>query len=260
MRLPSYSIVGIAALALVAAACNKGDQQNAAADSTRNLQLAPTDTTAAAPNDKPAPSQTASQPSTPKPSTPKPSNPKPAEPAKPSIPATKTLAAGTKFEATAQDTISTRHIKPPYAFSAPVEADVKDSYGRVVIPAGAMLRIRLTQFASAPNKSAKDGTLAAILLKVTIDGKDYTPAVTIDSISHLLKGRGVTAGTAAKVGGGAAAGAVVGGLIGKGKGAVIGGILGAGAGTAVAVESGDRDVVIVPGSHVYLTVSSDFAM
>jgi len=170
----------------------------------------------------------------------------------------RTLSAGTKFEATAQDTISTRHIKPPYAFSAPVESDVLDKNGKVVIPAGSVLRIRLTSFASAPNKSAKDGTIAAILLKATINGKDYTPGVTIDSIAHLLKGRGVTAGTAAKVGGGAAAGAVIGGLIGKTKGAVIGGIVGAGAGTAVAVESGDRDVVIVPGSHVYLTLTSDF--
>ena len=255
MRILTHRAIGLTAAALLAAACGKSDQQNtAAADSTRNLQLAPTDTTRAMGNDAPAPTSSAAQPT---PSRPKPSTPMTPRPSTPRV-ASRTLASGTKFEATAQDTISTRKIKAPYTFNAPVEADVLDKNGKVVIPAGSVLSIQLTTFASAPNKSAKDGTIVASLAKATINGKDYTPSATIDSIAHLLKGRGVTAGTAAKVGGGAAAGAIIGGLIGKTKGAVIGGIVGAGAGTAVAVESGDRDVVIVPGSHVYLTLTSDF--
>jgi hypothetical protein len=254
MRFSTHRAIGLTAAALLAAACGKSDQQNtAAADSTRNLQMAPNDTMHAM-NDAPAASSSGAQPTRSRPKSSTPTMNKPSTP----MSSARTLAAGTKFEATAQDTISTRQIKPPYAFNASVEGDVLDKNGKVVIPAGSVLRIRLTSFASAPNKSAKDGTIAAILLKATINGKDYTPSVTIDSIAHLLKGRGVTAGTAAKVGGGAAAGAVIGGLIGKTKGAVIGGIVGAGAGTAVAVESGDRDVVIVPGSHIYMTATSDF--
>ncbi|MEP6473835.1 MAG: hypothetical protein ABJC74_08945, partial [Gemmatimonadota bacterium] len=162
-------------------------------------------------------------------------------------------------QAEAGDTISSRHTMVPYAFNTTVATDVMDATGAVVIPAGSVLRLRLTEFASAPNKSAKDGKIAAIILTLTINGKAYTPTGTVDSIAHLLKGRGVTAGTVAKVGGGAAAGAVIGGLIGKTKGAVIGGVVGAGAGTAVAVESGDRDVVIMPGSRVYVTLTAPFA-
>ncbi len=241
MKFSGTRAIGLTLAALLASACGKSAQQEAAsADSTRNLQMAPATPTTTMPNDNPA--------STPKTSTPR---PKPA--------ANHTLATGTGFQAEAGDTISSRHTMVPYAFNTSVTTDVMDATGAVVIPAGSVLRLRLTQFASAPNKSAKDGTIAAIILTLTINGKAFTPTGTVDSIAHLLKGRGVTAGTVAKVGGGAAAGAVIGGLIGKTKGAVIGGIVGAGAGTAVAVESGDRDVVIVPGSRIYVTLTAPFA-
>jgi len=284
--------MSVALVALVAVGgCNRGDRNQAVQPDTtnRDLQLAPVDTTSKL-GDKPLPDTTApkmavapadtARPAsvdTPKTTPPKvavappvhptqkPVTPKPVDSTvmkkpmasstpTPSQPAFYTAASGTTIEATASDTISTRHIKPPFAFSAPVASDVVDAAGHVVIPAGSMLRIRLTDFAPAPNKSAKDGKLAAILLKVTINGVDYRPNATIDSIDHILKGRGVGTGEVAKAGGGAAAGAVIGGLIGKGKGAVIGGVLGAAGGTAVAVETADRDVVIPPGAKIHLSL------
>ncbi len=268
-------------VAVALAACSRGEKvETAKADSlTRDLQLAPLDTTARL-NDRPAIDSTPVKP-TPAPTpqadttTPvarkpivappvhmveKPAKPKVDEPSQPrpaAVPvpsAFYTADAGTRIEATAPDSMSTRQIKPPYAFSAPVTADVLDKNGHVVIPAGSLLRIRITEFAPAPNKSAKDGKLAAILLKVTVNGVDYRPNATIDSIDHILKGRGIGAGEVAKAGGGAAAGAVIGGLIGKGKGAVIGGLLGAAGGTAVAVETADRDVVIPAGGVIHLSL------
>jgi hypothetical protein len=173
----------------------------------------------------------------------------------PSAPKSLTLAAGSKIEAEARDTISSRHIKAPYAFDAVVHAPIMDANGRTVIPVGSVLRLRITELAPAENKSQKDGKLQAILLKVTIGDSAYRPGATVDSIAHLVVGRGVTGGDVAKAGAGAAAGAVVGGLIGNTKGAIIGGVVGAGAGTAVAVETADRDVVIVPGSRVYITLT-----
>lgn len=245
-------------VALVASSgCGRGDSaQMAKADSlNRDLQLAPADTTAKI-SDQPVAGTASKTPApapTPKPAPPKPAPPK-AEP-KPAEAATRTLAAGTRFEGEAKDTISSRHIKPPYAFDAPLETAVVDQNGKVVIPAGAVLRIRLTEFYPAENKSQKDGVIKAILLKITIGDIVYHPVGTVDSISHLVVGRGVTGGDVAKAGGGAAAGAVIGGLIGHGKGALIGGLIGAGAGTAVAVETADRDVVIVPHSRVYITLT-----
>jgi hypothetical protein len=274
---------------LTLAGCGRSDKNQAIQPDTanRDLQLAPVDTTSKL-GDKPLPDTSAAKVAvapadTAKPApvdTPKATPPKvvvapPVHPAQkpvtlkpvdttatkkpmaaptPAQPSFYTAASGTRIEATASDTLSTRHIKPPYAFSAPVASDVVDALGHVVIPAGSMLRIRLTDFAPAPNKSAKDGKLAAILLKVTINGVDYRPNATIDSIDHILKGRGVGGAEVAKAGGGAAAGAVIGGLIGKGKGAVIGGVLGAAGGTAVAVETADRDVVIPPGAKIHLSL------
>jgi len=70
----------------------------------------------------------------------------------------------------------------------------------------------------------------------------------------------VTGGDVAKAGGGAAAGAVVGGLLGKAKGAVLGGIIGAGAGTVVAVETADRDVVIPAGGLIRFVLSEELTV
>jgi hypothetical protein len=232
------------AIALLLSACGKSGQQQAAADSTRNLELAPATGAAGAPNDNPAATTATSKPAAPKPAAPR-----------PAVPASRTLAAGTTFIAEAKDTISSRHIKAGAEFDAPIAADVKNTSGQTVIPAGSTMRVRLTEFAPAENKSQKDGKLKAIVVSLTVGSRVYTVTGTVDSVQHIVKGRGVTGGDAAKVGVGAAAGAVVGGLIGKTKGAVIGGVVGAGAGTAVAVETADRDVVILPGSKVFVTLS-----
>src|SRR5882672_12610467 len=245
MRALNHRRLALLAIGLTLSGCGKSAQQQAAADSTRNLEMAPAGGAAGAPNDKPAATPSGGAPAPAK-TSPKPATPKP--------PSTLTLAAGTQIEAEAKDTISCRHTKAPVAFDAVFHQPILDKNGRTVIPAGAVMRLRITELAPAENKSQKDGKLTAILLKITIGDSAYRPGASVDSIAHLVVGRGVTGGDVAKAGAGAAAGAVVGGLIGKGKGAVIGGVLGAGAGTVVAVETADRDVVIVPGSRVYVTL------
>lgn len=248
MHAYAHRHLALLALGLTLSGCGKSAQQQAAADSTRNLEMAPAGGTAATPNDNPAPSAPGpAMTAAPKPAAAKPMAPAPS--------ATLTLAAGTKIEAEAQDSISSRHTKAPVAFNAVFHLPVMDKNGKTAIPDGAIMRVRVTELAPAENKSQKDGKLKAILLKITIGDKVYTPVGTVDSIAHLVVGRGVTGGDVAKAGAGAAAGAVVGGLIGNTKGAIIGGVVGAGAGTAVAVETADRDVVIVPGSRVYVTLT-----
>jgi hypothetical protein len=64
------------------------------------------------------------------------------------------------------------------------------------------------------------------------------------------KGKGHAASNTAKIGGGAGAGALIGGLAGGGKGAVIGAAAGAGAGTGVAAATGKREAVI-PAESVF---------
>ena len=64
------------------------------------------------------------------------------------------------------------------------------------------------------------------------------------------KGKGHAASNTAKIGGGAGAGALIGGLAGGGKGAAIGAAAGAGAGTAGAAATGKREAVI-PAESVF---------
>ena len=86
-------------------------------------------------------------------------------------------------------------------------------------------------------ESQKSGTftgkseLQLELTRLVIDGKDY-PVVSSD---YTLQGKGQGASTAKKVGGIAAAGAIIGAIAGGGKGAAIGAATGGAAGAGVQV-------------------------
>jgi len=250
-----HALAALCVLSL--AACGGGEKPSAAvADSlSRDLQLAQQDSsnpmadTAATPAAAPAP---APAPVTP---TPKPVAPKPKPPAPKPAPS---LAAGATFSATVPDTVSSRTTKSGAMMQAKVGADVKGADGRVVIPAGSTVNIRLDQFKSSPTKGGKE-TFSASLVSVIIDGTSYPITGKVDHLDYTLKGRGITGGTAAKVGAGAAAGAILGGVIGgNSKGAIIGGVVGAAGGAAVANETGDQDITVLPGANVTMTVTETF--
>ena len=241
------------------AACGGGEKSDAAvADSlSRDLQLAQQDSTnpmadtAATPAAAPAAAPTTTPQAAP--AKPKPAAPKPVAPA----PAPE-LLAGATFSATVPDTVSSRTTKSGAMMQAKVGADVKDTDGRVVIPAGSTVNIRLDQFKSAPTKGGKE-TFSASLVSVIINGTSYPIAGKVDHLDYTLKGRGITGGTVAKVGGGAAAGAIIGKAIGGNTtGAIIGGVAGAAGGAAVANETGDQDITVLPGANVTMTVTETF--
>lgn len=244
---------------LTLAACGGGDKSSAAvADSlSRDLELAQQDTTnpmadtAATPATTPAatPRPAATKPAA---TTPKPA-PKPVAPAPPAE-----LAAGTTFSATVPDTVSSRTTQSGAMMQAKVGADVMSADGRLVIPAGSTVNIRLDQFKSASKKGGKE-TFSASLVSVIINGTSYPIQGTVDHLDYTLKGRGITGGTVAKVGAGAAAGALLGQAIGKNTtGTVVGGVAGAAAGAAVANETGDQDITVLPGAKVTMTVTAAF--
>jgi hypothetical protein len=240
----------------------KGDQQQAAADSlSRDLQLAPAESTTAlndrpsAQPEKPAPSAPAPKPAAPKP---RPTTPTP----KPAAPKALTLDSGVTVTATAEDSLHSRHNKAGETFRATVSEDVKDARGNVVIPAGSLVTFRVAVLEPAPNKSAKDGKIRLEATEVMVDGtaRAISGEARTATVEHALEGQGVTAGGAARVGAGAAGGAIVGKVIGGKTGAIIGGVAGAAGGAVLASKTADRDVVVRPGMKVEFTLASTFTV
>jgi hypothetical protein len=266
----------IAALTLTAiAACGGGDRRDtAAADSlSRDLQLAPVDTTATL-NDRPDTASTAAPvPRTPaaKPSRPA-ASPRPATRTTPPAPsasapapaaatpaASRGLAAGTALTASTTSEVRSNKNKVGDSVTATVAKDIKDNAGNVVIPAGSEVVLTVTAIKESENKSDKTGTLTLKPTAVTINGTSHPLSASIEHVDTKLEGRKTGAGDVAKPAAGAAVGAVVGRVLGGStKGAVIGGVIGGAVGAQRAVETKDRDVVLPAGTTVSLVLDQTF--
>lgn len=244
----------IAALTLVAvAACGGGDRSDqAAADSlSRDLQLAPMDTTAEL-NDRPTASATPQR-------TPAQASRPTAQPAAPAAPAARSLAAGTTITATTTAEIRSHKNKVGDEVVATVASDVKDNAGRVVIPAGSEVTLKVTAIQESENRRDSTGTLTVQPTQVSINGRSYPIAASIDRVNTKLEGRSTNVGDVAKPAAGAAVGAVVGRVIGgSSKGAIIGGVIGGAVGAQRAVETKDRDVVLPEGTAVTISLDETF--
>jgi hypothetical protein len=247
----------IAALTLMAvAACGGGDRSDTAtADSlSRDLQLAPVDTSAEL-NDRPTASTPAAEPRTPARATRRAGQP--STPA--AAPTPRTLAAGTTLTATTTAEIRSHKNKVGDTVTATVANDVKDNSGRIVIPAGSEVTLKVTAIKESENKRDKTGTLTVQPTSVSINGRSYPLSASIEGVDTKLEGRGTNAGDIAKPAAGAAVGAVVGRVIGgSSKGAIIGGVIGGAVGAQRAVETKDRDVVLPQGTAVTLSLNEPF--
>jgi hypothetical protein len=266
----------IALAVLAAGACRGGEQKQAAVNTdslSRDLQLAPVDsskplsdapadTAAPAPAPEPAPAAAAPKPK-PKPkarrSQPTVAQAAPAEAAPAPTPAPPagppTLSAGTTITATMNDSISSRKNKVGDVVTARVSSDLKNADGRVVVPAGSNVAIKITAIHESENKGDKTGTLTLAVQDITVNGRTYAIDATVDQVERQLVGRKTNAGDIAKVGAGTGIGAIVGRVIGGGTGgAVVGGVIGGAVGAQRAVETKDRDVVVAAGSKVGLTL------
>lgn len=245
----------IAATAVAATGCAKGAQTAQSADSTaRNLTLAPSES-ATTMRDVPAPAPTPPEPLTP-PAPPRPAAlATPPPPATPPAPAMRSVAAGTEVALAVDDTITTRRAKAGDAFTATVGESVRDAAGRVVIPAGASMSGVVVVADPAPNPRSS-GHLELSVTTVTVGGQSYRIAATVIGQDTVMQGRGITGGTAAKVGAGTAIGALAGHLLGKSAGAtILGGAAGAATGAVVAERSRNLDVVLPKGATVRIKLT-----
>jgi hypothetical protein len=165
------------------------------------------------------------------------------------------LPAGKSFSASTDAEIRSQKNKVGDEITATVGADVKDASGRVVIPAGSQVTLKVTAIKESERKSDTTGTLTLDATAISIRGKSQPLNASISNVKTQLQGRKTNAGDIAKVGAGTAVGAVVGRVLGGStKGAVIGGVIGGAVGAQRAVETKDRDVVLPQGTVMTLTL------
>ena len=236
------SISRLAALllssAVLVAACSKGDQASQAnSDSTASAAATPA--TPMQGNDKPLPA--AGQPAR--------ASAPAAAPARPKGPSSYTAPAGAFLDVAVNDTVTSKTAKVGDAFAGTVVANVSDGHGAIVIPQGSVVHGSVTE--------ASSGSLTLSVSSVTVRGHDYGLAAKIDSLETVKQSKSIGGNDVAKVGIGAAAGALLGRVIGGNtKGAVIGGVVGAAAGTGVAAKTHGSYVVLPKGAHINLTLTA----
>jgi len=123
--------------------------------------------------------------------------------------------------------------------------------GKTLAAKGAPVSGKVT-LAKSSGRLHAPGELSLRLTAVQVNGK----MVPISTRSHLAKGKSHTKSNATKIGGGAAAGALIGGLVGGGKGAGIGALAGGGAGTGVAAATGKEEAVIPAEAALTFTTAA----
>ena len=117
--------------------------------------------------------------------------------------------------------------------------------GNTAIPAGARASGVVSD--AKPLGRFKGGAVLGLKLNsIEVGGK--ARSIETSAIVQSAKGKGKR--TAVLAGGGAAVGALIGGLAGGGKGAAIGALAGGGAGTAGAAYTGNKDIVLPAESAV----------
>lgn len=178
-----------------------------------------------------------------------------------SAPYSRTLAIGSRIEASWGRTITSRSNKAGETVTVTVTTDVKDDRARVVIPSGATIDLLIRELAPATSRSDSDGKLVLSVTSTTIRRRTYSLRGVVTSVPHTLKGRGITKSAAVKVGVGTAVGAAVGQVIGRDtKATVIGGAVGAVGGAVLAAQTANRDLVVSGGSPVVITLTRPFTI
>ena len=168
----------------------------------------------------------------------------------------RSLASGTRVDATIQDALSSRTNKPGETVHATTSSNVSDARGNVVIPAGSTVLLTIAQLEPGSDQVRPEGRISIVVSSVTVNGQTYPLEANLEPVAHHMQGRGITKDEAGRVAAGTAIGAIAGQVIGKNtKSTVIGGAIGTVAGGAVAVRYAYRDIIVSAGTPIVFTLA-----
>jgi hypothetical protein len=171
----------------------------------------------------------------------------------------RTLPSGVDLELTLDQAIGTKHSRVGQEFTATVRNTVHAQNGRVVVPAGAKVHGRVTGL----DDSDHPGEAAAIRLdfeRLVFNGRSYPFEARITATNlETSRDRNVSGRDVAV---GAAAGAVLGAIIGEGDlRKILGGAaIGAAAGTVIALGVGDTEATLPAGSRMNVRTTQSVAL
>jgi hypothetical protein len=169
--------------------------------------------------------------------------------------------------------------------SKPVELPAIAKYREYTVPAGTPLKLTLESAVGSETSKVEDAVEARLADAVTVDGVEVLPAGSVvrgnvasvesagkvkgraslgllfSSLTAYNEQHSISARWAAeaestkktdakKIGIGAGAGAIIGGIIGGGKGAATGAVIGGGAGTAMVLTSEGKPIALGNGAEI----------
>lgn len=180
----------------------------------------------------------------------------------PAVPATaNTLPTGSVLTVTLDQEIGTKNSKVGEEFTATVADPVVASNGQTVVPAGTKVYGKVTGL----DDSDRAGEPAAIRLdfeRIVINGQSHPFEARITATNLQTTGQDTRDETLKKAGIGAAAGAVLGAIVGDGDiSKILGGAaIGAAAGTVISLGTGDVEAVLPAGSRMTLQTTQQVSM
>ncbi len=163
--------------------------------------------------------------------------------------AAQSIPAGTPVTIRVESQISSGTAKVGQHFEGTLARNLV-VHGKTIANAGSTVHGKVTH-AKSSGRLHDPGELTLRLTSIEMNGK----AQKISSSAYHAKGKGHAKSNATKIGGGAAAGALIGAVAGGGKGAAIGTVAGAGAGTGVAAATGKEEAIVPAEKAIAFTIA-----
>ena len=161
-----------------------------------------------------------------------------------------TIPDGTVLQIRMIDTIDSGINQPGDRFRATLDAPITID-DNVVVPHGADIEGRVAELKSAGHYTGRP-EIALELTALNVNGRRYS----LHTNQYSREGASRGKNTAAKVGGGAAVGSIIGAIAGGGKGAAIGGVIGAGAGGGVQAATKPEQIHVASEALLSFTLQN----